>query len=240
MRPRSRAPGQAEQRVDRPGGDAHRAHEDQLAADPQAQPRLDLVPGVARPGAPVDRQEGEGVALQPSVLDQPEEDDDEQRHEHAAASAAAVPTSTTSVGARRRRGLEDVRGRIDEGGDRARQGRRAEVRGPFLACSKKGGRAGDDLLGLVDGRRQDDEREPEHRRRRTWRRRSGSSRPGRSGGAAEPADHRLERRGKEDRDEQQEQDTRGGDAQGDEAETRRAPRARPMPRMVQWLMSERM
>ena len=51
--------GQAEQGVGDARRDAHRAHQDELAADPQPEPRLDLVPGVARAGAPVGRQERE-------------------------------------------------------------------------------------------------------------------------------------------------------------------------------------
>ena len=55
------------------------AHQDQLAADPQPEPGLDLVPGVARARAPVHREIGQEVALQPGVLDQPEEDQRQER-----------------------------------------------------------------------------------------------------------------------------------------------------------------
>ncbi len=63
MRPSSSAPGRPRMRVRHGRRRAHRAHQDELAADPQTQPRLDPVPGVARAGATLGGQEGQHVAL---------------------------------------------------------------------------------------------------------------------------------------------------------------------------------
>ena len=49
------------------------------AAHPEPEPRLDVVPGLARARAALHRQERQGIALDPRALGEPEEDEREER-----------------------------------------------------------------------------------------------------------------------------------------------------------------
>ena len=53
----------------------HGGHQDELAADPQAEPLLDVVPDLARPSAALGGNEREDIPLQAGVLDEPEVDE---------------------------------------------------------------------------------------------------------------------------------------------------------------------
>ena len=88
----------AKDRIDGPSRYRHRSHQDQLAADPEPEPRLDLVPRLAHPGTAFERDERQGVALEPGMLGHPEEDEREQRHEGGYGLRDRRPTDTTSSG----------------------------------------------------------------------------------------------------------------------------------------------
>ena len=163
--PSRSAPGRPSSGVGDAGRDAHRAHQDQLAADPQPEPRLDLVPGIARAGAPV-APGGRPARSAAAGRARPA-----RRRRSSGASRArppprppSAPTSTTWSGSGVRR-LGDGRSSTESTSavtDRDRvAGRR--VAAQARTESKNGGQAGDDLLALADRRRHDDEGEPERR-----------------------------------------------------------------------------
>ena len=115
------------------------AHQRQLAADPQAQPRLDLVPGIARAGAPVGRHERQQVALELGVLDQPEEHDRQERGEGHRRFGRRRADLDHLVRIRRRL-AGHARDRVDERGHRRRQDVRVAASSAHeRADSKKAG-----------------------------------------------------------------------------------------------------
>ena len=115
------------------GRDAHRGHEDQLAADPHAEPRLDLVPGIADSGPPLIGGEGERVALQAGTLGQPEEDERQQRDQGRGDVADGQRHADDPIRVRRPTGLERRLDGSDQRADTVRQRLRPET-----ACSTRG------------------------------------------------------------------------------------------------------
>ena len=92
------------------------------------------------PRPAVGRQEGQHVALEAGVLDQPEEDDRQQRRDGDRGLGDGHADLDDLVRARVRRAWRSPGDGVDERRDRPRQGGRPEVVGPRPRRSKNGGR----------------------------------------------------------------------------------------------------
>ena len=132
-----------------------RRHEDELAADPHAQPGLQPGSRCRAPGARAEaRHERQHVALETGVLREPE---DRRRSAASGATSTApatvTPTATISSPSGRWRPDERPRCEVHDRGHAPRQRRGPQGRRPLARLIEELGQGGHDRrLELVDGR----------------------------------------------------------------------------------------
>ena len=136
--------------------EAHRAHQDQLAANPTAEAGLDLVPDIARPSSAVGGHEGQGVPLDARMLDEPEVDHGQQVTIDATVSATVRPTWTTCpvVGAESTGGFTSLDAGVDQRVDALAESHRPDVGRPVADPIEERRQQLDRRLELGDRRRQ--------------------------------------------------------------------------------------
>jgi hypothetical protein len=198
--------GEPDEAVGDARGDADRGHQDQLAADPEPEARLDLVPRIADAAAAVHRQEREGVPLEARSLGEPEEDQRQQGDEGRTDLADHDRAVDDRVRAGRRAGLEGRLHGVDEVRDPFREGLRPQLRAPGLDLVQERRHLRHRRPELDDRGGHDEYRDPDHRGQEDRIDDQDREAPTDPGSAAHERDDGLQGRPEQDGDEHEQED----------------------------------